>query len=255
MRKFIIYISCLFLLSHSTNASCDSYELVKLLESRDFWSSYSWDKFDESTIYKATTWQLVRAPKPEGIKDDGLYSTLIDIDKLPVRKLETTVDAITGRAKAIGMTLSNRPTPDDYQVFVDWCTDKFGAFSKEDHIPQRRIINIAFWEIGNTWVTVKLGKDPFDKYETTLLFRRTIPPASVRQEEQTRAQSVPALRKPRATVGATVAAAATSPQVSRYKTPPYIWESESGAITVANDISDVPEDKRVQFETTKDNNQ
>jgi hypothetical protein len=252
LNKFIICLCCFLILSHASSASCDSYELVKLLESKDFWSFYIWDKFDDSTIFKTTTWQLVRAPKPYGTKDDGLYSTMIDIDKLPMKKLETTVDAVTGNAKAFEMTLLNRPTADDYQVVVDWCTEKFGALSREDHIPQRRIINIASWEIGETLLTVKLENDPFGKYVVTLLFRHTIPPAPATQE-QFRAHSVPALKTPRASAGATIAATAISPQASRYKSPPYIWENEKGVITVVNDISDVPEDKRIQFEVTKDN--
>lgn len=58
MKKLIGSMIFLTLFAIATSATCNPFELAKMLESREFWSSYSWGRFDDSALYKATQWKM-----------------------------------------------------------------------------------------------------------------------------------------------------------------------------------------------------
>lgn len=299
MKKLLIIFVSLTLLAFAEVGFCGTAELVKLLGSREFWSSYPWGRYEDSALYRTTDWRPSGFSMSGDVKTGYDFSARVIIDSLPVQEVRMFVDAETGEATRVEMYSSNRFSSDDYQAFVNWCRGRFGAPEREVENAENlgsvtRTSTTSFWPIDNTQVTVRtennLSNGPASVgFITTLSFTkryrpsmtvttgtppgttsgatfgahpvvRDIPPVVPRNEPQRRGYSAPALltsARPGMAVSAVPAAsslpesaeaAARPAPMERYQPPPYIWEGADGAMTAVNDIADVPEDVRPQFE-------
>jgi hypothetical protein len=293
MNKLLGILVCMAQLAFATSAFCGSPELVKVLEEREFWNSYSWDKFDESALYKSTTWTLAGMSKRGDVKISDNYVTPVSIESLPVRELNMSVNAVSNHVNSYSFYSYNQLTTDDHRTFVKWCVEKFGAPEKEEEKHTENLDGVsqttfsAFWMAGSTRITIKtrnnLSNGPASVgFITTLSFEKAYRPnvtligtteSSTQNVEGARpsiaipdtqsgirmvpappppprktVESVPALPYPRSIPTKAVFDPPTLTDEKHYQAPPYIWESESGGTTVANDISSVPEEKRPHFE-------
>lgn len=291
MNKLLAFLVCTVLLASVKGAFCGTYDLVKLLESREYWASYTWGKYTDSPLYGSAFWKLSGEGSRGDIKISEEYITEIVINNLPVRDLRMEVDVATGNTTSFVIGAYDWTT-NAYRVFVDWCTVRFG---KADSEVERSEIQgtttnstvESTWEINDTLLTVRtvkrVRKEPtaVPSIDTRLMFARsyrqyeaaptgkpsgnphipnreapgTASRSPVHAGESTASpstsaragqavSSVPSLRR----APAVSSAAAGTSGVQRYQPPPYIWESVNGSIMATNDISDVPEEIRGQFE-------
>ncbi len=109
--------------------SCSSYggtdELMKLVQNKDFWSSYRWESLGESALYKTTKWTQTTA-------DDRLryYATDIKLND-NYNKLILSVDASNNVEKFKIVTIYNTSSSDfpiiSYDEILNWCITKYGG--------------------------------------------------------------------------------------------------------------------------------
>jgi len=187
MNKLFTILACMALLAFAEGAFCGAPELVKLLESRKFWSSYPWERYEDSALYRSTTWSHVGTAGRGDVKTRDDFTAPLIIDNLPVQAVNMYVDAETREATGFDIYSHNGATNDDYHAFVNWCTARFGP-------PEREMENVenlgsvtrtsitSFWTIDNTRVTVRtennLSNGPASVgFITTLSFTKQYRPS------------------------------------------------------------------------------
>lgn len=298
MSKLLGILVCITKLAIASSAVCGTPELVKVLEDREFWYSYQWDKFDESALYKTTTWRLAGMSGRGDVKTSDNYRAAIFINNLPVEAVTIYVDAVTMHANYISMSSYNRLTTDDHKIFLNWCSARFGVPEREEDKKTENLGAVtrttisSYWAIGNTRILLTTRNNisngsssegfitilSFSKYiKPSAIITNDAPPintvtsphpsddsipraitraqpvvgvvpASLPVSARSSAQAVPARPHSKLSPSSVATTSMMSTDGKNYQPPPYIWESESGATAVANDISDVPEEKRPQFE-------
>jgi len=224
MNKRFIILACVAMLAFAEGAFCGTPELVKLLESREFWSSYPWERYEDSALYRSTTWSQAGMSGRGDVKTSDNFAAPLIIENLPVQAVNMYVDAETREATRFDIHSHNGSTNDDYHAFVNWCTARFGPPVREMENAEnlgsvtRTSIN-SFWTIANTQVMVRtennLSNGPASVgFITTLSFTKRdlpsvtvttgtptapphvihrIPQAAPPREPQRRFESVPAL--------------------------------------------------------------
>lgn len=227
MNKLFIILACMALLSFAEGAFCGTPELVKLLESREFWSSHPWERYEDSALYRSTTWRQAGMSGRGDVKTSDNFSAPLIIDNLPVQAVNMYVDAETREATRFDIHSHNGSTNDDYRTFVNWCTARFGPPEREVENAENlgsvtRTSIASFWMIDNTRVMVRTENNLSNGPEsvgfiTTLSFTKRylpsvtvttnmqpnmppdsahvihrVPPAVPRKEPQRRGESVPA---------------------------------------------------------------
>lgn len=224
-----------------------------------------------------------KKPVAGEVRVTGIYSSPVAIDNLPIQKIEMTVDPETEHAVDFVMTSTNNLMNDDYNLFVKWCSERFGQSQREKSEslgPNNLTVMTSYWTVADTQIMVRtdqyLTKGLY-RWHTKLYFSKIrrpkltasdpssksieltpgarykaphgsvhVTPEAVPQQMPTAARSGQALTSARKPV--------TSPKTSeeiRYQPPPYIWESATGIVSVMNDITEVPEECRAKFELNR----
>src|SRR6266568_1805976 len=182
MNKILkIFFVMLTILTSATASNGATNELTKLLESRDFWSSYKWENFEDSELYKSTTWKLSGS---QGIGDTKIsddYSTPIRITNLYIEGMVMYVNTKTKEVNSFDMYAQNKSI-DNYTKFVSWCNEKFGDVRVENKTTRtfgEYIENkiTSSWSLENTIVRVEtitnLSNGPKSEgFITTLSFSK-----------------------------------------------------------------------------------
>lgn len=119
----IVNLIIIFYLASTSYGGTD--EMMKLLQSKDFWSSYKWESLDESALYKSTGWIQTTADK-----DFRYYATDMKVND-NYNKLILSVDAYNNIAKLRMFTIYNTSSADfpvmSYDEILNWCISKYGG--------------------------------------------------------------------------------------------------------------------------------
>lgn len=189
MNKLLAILVCTVLLASVKGAFCGTYDLTRLLDSREFWASYTWDKYTDSPLYGSATWKPSGMSLRGDVKISEGYMTEVVINDLPVRELRMEVDVATGNVTSFVIGSYNFTT-DAYRVFVDWCTGRFGKADKEEEQSENqgavtRTTVESAWEINDTLITVttvkRVRNEPtaVPSIDTRLMFARNYRPQGV----------------------------------------------------------------------------
>lgn len=159
-RPYSLLIAAMICLVPVSSSYAGSSELLQLLVNKEFWSTFKWEKFEESELYKATEWRPPGWPKTGGnVTRTNTYTIDISIDELNINKM-----TIYERSDAKGLlSIYGTPPYDSYEYYnklVDWCNDKFGDATVRDEQTETISNNNSdttesSWSIGNTVVKVK----------------------------------------------------------------------------------------------------
>jgi len=159
---------------------CTSYggtdELMKLVQSKDFWSTYKWGKVDESKLYKSTTWKLLQ-------KDDeniryGNFEADITLDRFKT-KMFISIDS-TNRLKEINIGIRD-VISDDYESILKWCESNYGTNHKHDESTHKISPSLSIftrselWKLNDTFIQLdkvyKVENNATKLYVISLLYR------------------------------------------------------------------------------------
>jgi hypothetical protein len=187
MKKLfgIVFVALTSLASVSVSQG-GTYELTKLVESRDFWSTYKWGAFEDSELYKSTNWKLRGGASIGDTKTREDYSTPIRLDNIYIEEMNMYVNYETKEVNSFGIYTYNKLNKDDYSKFVSWCNDKFGDVSVENKRTETfsdyvRDTVTSSWPVENTIVRVKIENNLSNGpksvgFITTLSFARNYRP-------------------------------------------------------------------------------
>lgn len=139
-------------------------ELVNLVESREFWSSYNWGNFEESGLYKSTNWRL---SGQSGIGDKKLtdnYNANLQLNNLNVTHMSMQVGYPDKDVREFSIYSTLTQDNEYYLRLVSWCDEKYG----NDHVERkyfsgkekyRHEVVKSYWELENTRVEVTFEKN------------------------------------------------------------------------------------------------
>ncbi|KAB0668265.1 hypothetical protein F6V30_16530 [Oryzomonas sagensis] len=151
----------LTILTSATASNGATSELTKLLESRDFWSTYKWETFEDSELYKSAPW---KSGGWSGIGDTKIsdnYTTPISISNLSAEAMNMYVNTKTKEVNSFAIYSINRVNTDDYTQYVSWCNEKFGDNRVENKRTETfgeyvRNTTTSSWTLENTVVRVSI---------------------------------------------------------------------------------------------------
>lgn len=123
LPRIIVSLIILFCFAGSSFAGTD--ELMKLVQSKEFWSSYKWESLGESSLYKTTRW--IQTTADSSFK---YYAADMKIND-NYNKLILSVDAANNIDKFRVFTIYNTSSSDfpvmSYDEIMNWCIMKYGA--------------------------------------------------------------------------------------------------------------------------------
>ncbi len=180
----ILFVTLTILVS-VTASNGGTYELTKLLENRDFWATYKWETFEDSELFKSTTWKLRGASGSGGTKTSENYTTPVRINNFNTEEMNMYVNYKTKEVNSFDIYSLNKSNADDYTKLVSWCNEKFGDVRVENKRTDTfgkyvRETATSSWAVDNTIVRVRtennLSNGPKSVgYITTLSFAKNYP--------------------------------------------------------------------------------
>lgn len=165
----LVFCSCSF---------AGTYELVKLVENREFWSSYYWGNFEESELYKSTNWRLSGGSGVGDTKITDNYDTHLQLGNLNVTHMSMYVGYPDKNVRWFSIYSPLNTNSEYYLKLVSWCDERYG----NDHIERKYLsgqgkyqheVLTSYWERGTTRIEVKFEKN-FSNGENSVGFFTTL---------------------------------------------------------------------------------
>jgi len=256
----IILILFTFLASAATSYG-GTHELVNLLGNKEYWSACTWGNFEESDMYRSTTWKLSGMSARGDVKTSDNYTAPVIINNLPVQEINMYVDDASKEASSFAMYSYNSSTTDDYRTFVDWCTARFGRPGREEERSENlgattRTTITSYWTIENSLITVRtennLSNGPTSVgFITTLSFAKSYRPNvtitnSIAPSKPDVLVEVPPISVPRAQRYVVVAPAVRPPPSTPGKSVPAFPGARSRSTGTSPEPTTASDGKRYQ---------
>lgn len=150
----LVFISLLFVSGSVGDSYGSNDELMKLVRSNDFWSTYKWGNLEESQLYKSADWKSI-----DQLKDKkSYYQTKINInDKNALMSISTNeIDDLI----VTYHLLFDIPSMDNFDKISDWCHKYYGNHTDIDSFTRFDNNSVAnktsIWKVGNTRIELRI---------------------------------------------------------------------------------------------------
>lgn len=172
-------IAILLTLNIATCCQAEQNEFIKLIESKELWSIYTWGNYEEDALYKAAAWKLSGGSKAGDILTEHHYDLSFWIPGLKVTHLSMSVGYPDKNVRLF--SVYSELTYDDayYRKLVNWCDERYGEHNERDYFSgegaYRSQVMVSEWDLGNTLAVVSFVKNLSNDlnsrgYHTTLRF-------------------------------------------------------------------------------------
>lgn len=156
-----------------TNRNHNNYSemksnLLQLLGNKEFWSTFNWESFEESELYKSAEWHPPGWSGNIGntvLTRTNTYTTAITFEKLDIKNMTLYVRSDAKGFLSIHGTSPNESSK-DYSKLVSWFDEKFGEATVKDKQTETQYQNNrdmieTYWAMGNTKIRVRHEKQTF----------------------------------------------------------------------------------------------